>query len=163
MVKFCTECGKKIVGKPEHCPECGHVLPVIKSKKVSNATHSIDRSRLLLKIYLIYGIISIIIALFVMFGFQKWDEKLLLAGGILIIVAGLLLIFSYNQIFHGKKYASIATIGCIIGIVGSFFPAIYFISESLEPITLLIIPIILFTLMIVYIAFLIMTLLWRTK
>lgn len=168
MVKYCPKCGVKIDGKPERCPNCGNILPVIKeerdiSKRQKNKNLSEGKTNFLLKAYLVYGVISIIISLFIMFGLRRWEDKLITGGEILIIFAGLILIVAYNQIFHGKQFASIATVGCIFGIAGSFFPGIYSLNYVVDNILLGVVPAIFFMLMIFYLVFLIVTLLWRNK
>lgn len=163
MANYCTKCGGKLEGKPSHCPKCGAEIKYnIKDRKYSRP-QSTNHEKILLKSYLIFGIIAIIVSLFLIFGMKSWDDKILLSGEILIIFSALFLIVLYNQIFHGKKYAAIATIGCIIGISGSFFPAVLSFDYALNDIIYIVIPAVFFILMIFFLAFLILTLLWRTK
>ena len=164
MAKYCTECGNIIQGTSKYCTECGSEINKSTSFEESNNIKSDIEERIhsLMKAYLIYGILSILIATSILFGLQIFNS-VIIGGEILIVIGGIFLIIAYELIFKGKKYVTIATTGCIFGVVGSFFPTVEAIRDWYEYSSSIIFPILFFTIFIIYLIFLIATLLWRPK
>ncbi len=78
-------------------------------------------------------------------------------GLILEIVAGIMLLWSYNLVSKGKKFAGIATTGCIFGIIGSLLLGTSVFSHG----GLVIIPTLNWSFLIIYVIVLVLTLAWR--
>ena len=164
MPKYCIKCGSEVDGLTKFCTECGAKLTdeTTQQRPVSSNVQILSHIHFMMKAYLVLGIVSILVTLSLLFGFRI-ANGIILTGEILIILGGVFLIISYELIFKGKKYVASATLGCVCGLFGSFFPTVESLKQWYEYSDSIVFPIMFFIIFFVYLLFLIATLLWRPK
>lgn len=160
MVRYCPDCGEKIEGSPKFCRDCGLTLANADDTSKKPVVYQDRHTKNLKKAYLILGIISIVVSGSIIFGLGI-SHTTILAGEILLILGGLLLILAYELIYRKIQYVAIVVLGCIFGIAGSFFPTIEAFRDWYFSQSSIIFPMLFIIFLIAYLCLLAVTLLWR--
>ncbi len=119
-MKYCPECGAKIIEKNNFCSECGNKFLLKKEKNYSSG---------LLYLYLILALFSIIYGVlgvvFLTPGGETWREGI--HGWILnslLIISGICMYISFIRYRKGQPYTTYINLGLTLGIISTLQIAI---------------------------------------